>query len=210
MWYSDHFTSMANTLQADFLSACFMATSRPSRSWCWITKARTGHWKFLSPLLREPWAEISRDSSGDGWRNREEPTSVQKTKSFIYTHGAVTHSGRTNKHFLKWQDAITCITTMDPASGHSFDPCWRGWMLLVIFWCDNWVRPLKHRPLSCVTVCDWTGLETKRHKQRNAVHPLNIFKDITLNTISKCWLTEEYMDMFSSYWSCGRKGRMNV
>lgn len=67
---------MANTLQADFLNACLMATSRPSRSWCWMTKARTGHWKFLSPLLREPWAEISLDSSGDGCRNREDPTSV--------------------------------------------------------------------------------------------------------------------------------------
>lgn len=67
---------MAKTLQADFLSACLMATSRPSRSWCWITKARTGHWKFLSPLLREPWAEISLDSSGEGCRSREDPTSV--------------------------------------------------------------------------------------------------------------------------------------
>ncbi|TNN64533.1 hypothetical protein EYF80_025281 [Liparis tanakae] len=54
-----------------------MATSRPSRSWCWMTNARTGHWKFLSPLLREPCDEISRDSSGDGCRSREEPTSVQ-------------------------------------------------------------------------------------------------------------------------------------
>ena len=52
-----------------------MATSRPSRSWCWMTKASTGHWKFLSPLLREPCAEMSRDSSGDGWRSRDEPTS---------------------------------------------------------------------------------------------------------------------------------------
>lgn len=67
---------MANTLQADFLSACLIATSRPSRSWCWMTKARTGHWKFLSPLLREPWAEISLDSSGEGCRSREDPTSA--------------------------------------------------------------------------------------------------------------------------------------
>lgn len=69
-------TSIANTLQADFLSACLMATSRPSKSWCWITKAKTGHWKFLSPLLSEPCAEISLDSSGEGCRKSEDPTSV--------------------------------------------------------------------------------------------------------------------------------------
>lgn len=84
---------MANTLQADFLSACLMATSRPSRSWCWITKARTGHWKFLSPLLREPWAEISLDSSGDGCLNREDPTSVWGTEQVDVTDdGKLTHA----------------------------------------------------------------------------------------------------------------------
>lgn len=82
------YTSMAKTLQADFLSACLMATSRPSRSWCWITKARTGHWKFLSPLLREPWAEISLDSSGEGCRSREDPTSVCGTEQVGVTDDA--------------------------------------------------------------------------------------------------------------------------
>lgn len=69
---------MAKTRQADFLKACFIAISRPSRSWCCITKAKTGHWKFRSPLERELWAEISRESSGDGCLKREEPTSIKK------------------------------------------------------------------------------------------------------------------------------------
>lgn len=45
-----------------------------------MTKAKTGHWKFRSPLERELWAEISRESSGDGCRKREEPTSIYKKK----------------------------------------------------------------------------------------------------------------------------------
>lgn len=90
-------TSMANTLQADLRSACFIATSRPSRSWCWITNANTGHWKFLSPLLREPWAEISRDNSGEGWRSSDDPTSVETSmfqlyfKYFILTQSIANH-----------------------------------------------------------------------------------------------------------------------
>lgn len=74
-------TSMAKTRQADFRKACFIAISSPSKSWCWITNANTGHWKFLSPLERELWAEINRESSGDGCLRREDPTSIQKHKN---------------------------------------------------------------------------------------------------------------------------------
>lgn len=158
-------TSMANTLQADFLSACLMATSRPSRSWCWITKARTGHWKFLSPLLREPWAEISLDSSGEGCLSREDPTSKWGTKQVdVREEASVILEYHYSLH--RWLHSITCITTMDPASGHSFNSGWRRWVLLVILRCNNRVRSLKHCTFRCITVCDRTSLKTERENIR--------------------------------------------
>lgn len=58
--------------------------------------------------------------------------------------------------------SLTCIPTVNPAPGNSFNAGWRGWVLFVVLWGNDGVRPLKYRTLGCVTVCDWTGLKTNR------------------------------------------------
>lgn len=181
---------MAKTLHADFLKACFMATSSPSRSWCWITKARTGHWKFLSPLLSEPWAEISLDNSGEGCRNREDPTSKWKHRAGQYYKPRLIITIYINK------GKPTCIATVHPAPGNSFHSSLRRWVLFVILRSYNRVWPLEHRPLSCITVRDWTGLKTKKITERSSTFSLNkaqkftrekLFGLFTLGALISCY-----------------------
>lgn len=77
---SDHiFTWRAKTRQIAFLSACFMASWRPSRSWRWTINSMTGRCNVWPPFLFST-ADMSRFMAADGCLRSETPPSKRKEK----------------------------------------------------------------------------------------------------------------------------------
>lgn len=53
---------------------------------------------------------------------------------------------------------LTSITTVDSSSRYGLYPCRQNGVLLVIFWCNNRVWPLKNGALCKISICDGTSL----------------------------------------------------